>query len=144
MRRIVGSFRSWRAARYHADVSSRVREIEKRGNPTPSRGRDVVASTKRQFARSAWAALVDGDTSNETFARWSGPRGSCAESVNLAYALRDRANCTHTACIHICVCVCVCVHVSDVVHSPVHTACFFSCARAIPVYLVIVALSRAR
>jgi len=114
MRRIVGSFRPWRAHWYHTDVSSRVHEIEKRGNPTPSRGRDVVASTKRQFARSARAALVDGDTSNETFARWSGPRGSCAESVNLAYALRDRANCTHTAYTHTyaCVCVYVCLRTS--------------------------------
>jgi len=43
------------------------------------------------------AVLVDGDTSKETFARWSGPRGSCAESVNLANALRDRANCTRIA-----------------------------------------------
>lgn len=30
------------------------------------------------------ATLVDGDTSKESFVRWSGPRGSCTESVNLA------------------------------------------------------------
>lgn len=43
------------------------------------------------------AVLVDSDTSKETFTRWSGPRGSCAESVNLANALRDHANCTRIA-----------------------------------------------
>lgn len=32
------------------------------------------ADETRQFARSARVALVDGDMSKETFARWSGPR----------------------------------------------------------------------
>lgn len=39
-----------------SDISSRICKIEKRKNPTPSRGQDVIMPMKRQFARSASCA----------------------------------------------------------------------------------------
>lgn len=52
-------------------------------------------------------ALVDGDMSKETFARWSGPREVLAPRALISRARYVIANCTH-ACCPWASCACIC------------------------------------